>query len=268
MSFPLARWWRRQSPPEPADLTLFQRLGAHEARLATLVERQELLISTPPPDNVKILEKLETFEERLVALEKQVNRAGREQLKTGTLLEAQQEQLGEAVGQLKSAASRFDQELAEQNAQNHRAQTAARLEMACSLFPVLDGLDQALRSGQTLLEQPPPRTGLFGRPKYQPEQEKLRQSLAAWLKGLELVRQRQLEVLAAEGIQPIPAAGLPYDPLSQVVVEAVAAQEKYPPGTVVSELRRGYRNAARVLRYAEVSVAQDKPLAKTETNNE
>jgi molecular chaperone GrpE len=83
----------------------------------------------------------------------------------------------------------------------------------------------------------------------------LRDSLRAWLQGLTFVRQRLLDALAAEGVRPIPALGLPFDPVLHLAIQAVPSTNQ-PAGTVVSEIRRGYTISGRVLRHAEVAVAQ------------
>jgi molecular chaperone GrpE (heat shock protein) len=83
-----------------------------------------------------------------------------------------------------------------------------------------------------------------------------KESQVAWLRGLELVRERLLETLAAEGVKPIETIGRPFDPHRHTALGAVPASPEFPPGTIVSELRRGYAAGTRVLRYAEVSVAR------------
>jgi molecular chaperone GrpE len=80
--------------------------------------------------------------------------------------------------------------------------------------------------------------------------------LAAWLEGLKFVRDRLLDLLAAEGVRPIEAVGDAFDPYLHVVVETVPATDSVPAGTVVRETRRGYLAGETVLRYAEVVVAR------------
>jgi molecular chaperone GrpE len=77
--------------------------------------------------------------------------------------------------------------------------------------------------------------------------------LAGWLDGLRLVRERLLAILEAGGVTPIPTVGQPFDPYLHVAVGTSGAGDG-PPGTIVSEERRGYRCPAGVLRYAEVIV--------------
>jgi molecular chaperone GrpE len=83
----------------------------------------------------------------------------------------------------------------------------------------------------------------------------MQQTLSAWLHGLEFVRRRLLDTLAAEGVTPIPATGTPFNPQLHLALEAVAAP-KAAPGTIVHEIRRGYLVGERVLRHAEVAVAR------------
>jgi hypothetical protein len=86
------------------------------------------------------------------------------------------------------------------------------------------------------------------------------EAYAAWLKGLELVRERLFETLAMEGVEPLEAIGQPFDPHCHVALDTVPTQGDVLPGTIVSELRRGYAVGDRVLRYAEVVVARAESL--------
>ncbi len=81
------------------------------------------------------------------------------------------------------------------------------------------------------------------------------ESVLAWLEGLRLVRDRFLQLLAGEGIETIPALGRPFDPRLHVAL-AAADRPDATPGTVVEVVRPGYRRGAKVLRFAEVVVAQ------------
>jgi len=170
----------------------------------------------------------------------------------------------------------------------------ARGELAADLLPVLDGMEMALESGAALLTkrrteaaqaaqaaraQPPapPRPkswwqkwwwALVGRPSSAPKApraapleaqsdvaDEIPDMLEGWLRGLELVRERFLSLLALEGIQPILAQGQSFDPRLHVAVEAQVRAD-VQPGVVVTVLRKGYRQRARVLRYAEVVVSR------------
>jgi molecular chaperone GrpE len=214
----------------------------------------------------------------LAALEKQIGRAGREQLKANALAETQLERLTTALDALSAARNQQDAELAALREESRTAQAAARREVALSILPALDGLDAALQTGQQRLEQPvaatPEPSGasdarptllqrLFGAPApeapaAQPDggDSALRADLGAWLVGLTFVRQRLLDVLATEGITPIAAEGRHFDPHVHIALQVVPAAEGLPAGTIAAELRRGYRTEDRVLRHAEVAVAR------------
>jgi molecular chaperone GrpE len=81
------------------------------------------------------------------------------------------------------------------------------------------------------------------------------QRLDAAVTGL-LMGQRRVERLMREaGLEPVECVGRPFDPEAMEAVEAVEGGGR-PPGTVVEELRRGYRWRGRVFRYAQVRVAK------------
>ncbi len=88
------------------------------------------------------------------------------------------------------------------------------------------------------------------------DREEWRKALAAWLAGLELIRERLLQALAAEGVYPILKRGEPFDPHRHIAVEAIPATAEQPVGTIVDEYRRGYQVGERILRAAEVVVAR------------
>lgn len=80
-------------------------------------------------------------------------------------------------------------------------------------------------------------------------------SLESLLEGYALGLSRLERALAEHGIEPIECAGQPLDPEIMEAVESVE-HATLAPGTVVSEVRRGYRRHGRVLRYAQVVVAR------------
>jgi molecular chaperone GrpE len=96
-----------------------------------------------------------------------------------------------------------------------------------SLLPVLDSFDQAFT--------------------HEPGTE----HEAALVKGMQSVYHQLIDVLAAEGLQPIPAVGEAFDP---TVHEAVAGGGDGDL-RVTTEMRRGYTLRGRVLRPALVAVA-------------
>jgi molecular chaperone GrpE len=102
-------------------------------------------------------------------------------------------------------------------------------ELARRILPVLDDLERALQQAPEGIEQ-------------------------TWLRGIELTLQRLREELAAVGVQPIEALGSRFDPRLH---EAIGSEEstRHPEGTVLRELRRGYRIDGQVLRPSLVRVA-------------
>jgi len=81
------------------------------------------------------------------------------------------------------------------------------------------------------------------------------EAVSGWLQGLELVRERFVALLAAEGIRQIEARGRIFDPRLHLAV-AAEIHADVPAGLVVSVQRKGYRQRERVIRYAEVTVAR------------
>ena len=80
-------------------------------------------------------------------------------------------------------------------------------------------------------------------------------AFTAWLRGLDLVRDRFSALLSKEEILPIEALHQPFDPRLHVAVETETRND-VEANTVVRVLRQGYRQRNRVLRYAEVVVAR------------
>lgn len=115
--------------------------------------------------------------------------------------------------------------------ESERAEFAkyAKVELIRKLLDVLDGYDRAL---ETLPEE------LKGQP---------------WVEGMWLVERKLRAVLEAEGLQPIDAAGKPFDPYQHEAVAHVPSDE--PEGTVVNEYQKGYRLHERVIRPALVTVS-------------
>lgn len=175
------------------------------------------------------------------------------------------------------------------------ARREARAEFAAELLPALDSIELAFTNGLMVLErqqtrlativeqantssdpQPlapapnfwqrllggtppsPVTTVVQAGPDPQAVQEifsTVKDAFVAWLRGLELVRDRFAALLAKEEIQAIEALDQPFDPRLHVAVETETRSD-VAPNTVVRVLRQGYRQQHRVLRYAEVVVAR------------
>jgi molecular chaperone GrpE len=63
------------------------------------------------------------------------------------------------------------------------------------------------------------------------------------------------EVLRGEGLTPVPALGTIFDPYLHEAIEAVESNDQ-PEGTVVEEVRKGYKMGEETLRPARVKVSK------------
>ncbi|NTU65243.1 MAG: nucleotide exchange factor GrpE, partial [Chloroflexi bacterium] len=159
-----------------------------------------------------------------------------------------------------------EREVAQLREQIDRAQGEAQREIVKRLLPVLDGLDEAIAAGEALLAEEERPVALSFRQRAREAWRILRgessdvvapyEHWAAWLRGVEFVRARLLEVLAAEGVQPIETEGQPFDPNRHHAVEVITAADTLSAGLIVQETRRGYMCGDNVLRYAEVVVVR------------
>ncbi|MSP11919.1 MAG: nucleotide exchange factor GrpE [Chloroflexi bacterium] len=269
-------------------------------QLAALIRDLTSLSSAPAQQErlVDLVDRFETAQGRLDELAQTVTKLSRTQFKSNSLAEVREQQIAASLATLQEIALRREEIQAgrEDQERQHRAvvRASARAEFVIELLPLLDGLELAMESAKRLLEQrrqqavqaaraqipvaKPLSIGERVRMFFNPapdlaaarqeepaKPDKMVESLAAWWQGLDLVRQRFLSLLATEDIQPISVLQQPFDPRMQV---AMITEERtdVPPDTVVKELRKGYRQRDRVLRYAEVSVARA-PNTNTEAQD-
>ncbi len=121
------------------------------------------------------------------------------------------------------------------------------INVATEMLPVLDNLNRALDSFSAA------------------EGDDTAKDFQTFLEGIVLVNQQLNEVLASMGVQPILAAGEPFDPNFH---EAVATEEtdEVPPKTVISEVLRGYKVDKRVIRASLVKVSSP-PVPDSSSNS-
>ena len=144
-----------------------------------------------------------------------------------------------------------------------------------ALIDVADALAVSLRqvekagaaAGEVLTAPPAPRPGFLARLFRASEvasaertaqaeaMERLRALLAGVADGYALSLRRVERVLPQFGLEPVACDGLPFDPELMEVVEAVNAPGR-ASGTVVEEVRRGYRWEGKPFRPAQVKVAR------------
>jgi len=75
-----------------------------------------------------------------------------------------------------------------------------------------------------------------------------------YAKGVELIDQRLFETLKKAGLEPIEAAGKPFDPNLHQAVDRVQTED-WPDQTVLEEYQCGYNFKGKLLRPAMVKVA-------------
>jgi molecular chaperone GrpE len=76
-----------------------------------------------------------------------------------------------------------------------------------------------------------------------------------WVEGIAAIDRKLRQLLESEGVSAIDAVpGTPFDPREHEAVASVPGTD-HPDGSIVGELRRGYRLRDRVLRPALVAVA-------------
>jgi len=199
--------------------------------------------------------------QQIAALREAVDK---EQFKANSLAEAQQQNLKTLLDQLRAGEAARERELTQLREQIDRVGAEARREVIERLLPVLDGLDEAIAAGEALLVEEQPMLSFGqraraawrvwrGQPVHGVQSD---EHWTAWLRGVEFVQDRILDVLAAEGVNPIETEGQLFDPNRHHAVEVIAADATIPAGSIVEETRRGYVCGENVLRYAEVIVAR------------
>jgi molecular chaperone GrpE len=177
-------------------------------------------------------------------LSEQIRKLAKTQFKANALQETQLTQQQETIAGLRKSIEQQEQRLAELAQQQQQALKVAQQEVIQSLLPALDSLDAAFENGRRqVLKHPMPAES--------------RQAVIAWLDGIRLARMRLLDVLKSYDVTPIPTLGQPFDPHHHMAV-ATDSSGRAPDGTIISEDQRGYTTPDKVLRFAEVVVAQSK----------
>ena len=117
------------------------------------------------------------------------------------------------------------------------------------LIPVLDSLEAALKSISD--ENPDGETS---------------SEITHFSEGVQLVQKQLLDVLKANGLTTIAAAGEPFNPNQHEAVFATESDD-VPEGDVIEEFRCGYQLHDQILRAAQVIVSKGKPEEETETEH-
>ncbi|MGH9787660.1 MAG: nucleotide exchange factor GrpE [Candidatus Acidiferrales bacterium] len=123
----------------------------------------------------------------------------------------------------------------EREKQEFRAR--AEVELLTQVLPVMDAFERALAAESANVDD--------------------------YRTGVELIYKQLADLLARAGLEPIAAAGEPFDPNFHHAVERVETTD-YPDHTVLAELQRGYTFKQQLVRPALVRVAVH-PKGKTST---
>ena len=89
----------------------------------------------------------------------------------------------------------------------------------------------------------------------------------AWFEGIAAIDRKLRLLLESEGVSPIDATpGRPFDPREHEAIANVPGTDR-PEGSIVEEIRRGYRLRDRVIRPALVAVATSTAPTTTDIPN-
>ncbi|OPY56383.1 MAG: heat shock protein GrpE [Pelotomaculum sp. PtaU1.Bin035] len=102
-------------------------------------------------------------------------------------------------------------------------------QLILALLPVLDNFERALSAES--------------------------ESIESFKSGVEMICRQLQDILADEGLKPVPSVGETFDPAwHEAVLQAESAE--HPDNTVIEEFRRGYCLKDKVIRPAMVKVAK------------
>lgn len=156
----------------------------------------------------------------------------------------------EAMSQWGETLARFEgalQPLRETAAQLLAAQANSGGLSRAHCLVLVELVDRMHRLAQAFAAPPRSRFG-WGDGAWRRAWEAQRQALGILVSHLE-------ELLRKEGVERIPAAGRPFDPVAMVAV-AVEADPAQPPHTVLEEIAAGYLRAGELLRPAQVKISR------------
>jgi molecular chaperone GrpE len=108
-----------------------------------------------------------------------------------------------------------------------------------SFLPTVDNLERALEIAEPVATQVP---------------RELAGNLEQVVKGLRMVRDEFLGGLKKQGIEPVPAVGVPFDPAIHDALQQIDSPD-HAPGVVIREFEKGYKLGDRLMRPARVIIA-------------
>ena len=152
-----------------------------------------------------------------------------------------EEELERSKGELETTKDRWlravaDHENFKKRTKRETDETVLRKtqSLLTSFLPTVDNLERALEIATAGGEETP--------------------GLEQVLKGLQMVRDDFLAALKRQGIDPVDAVGVPFDPAVHDALQQIDSPD-HAPGVVIREFEKGYRMGDRLLRPARVIVA-------------
>jgi molecular chaperone GrpE len=154
-------------------------------------------------------------------------------------VEALEEERDELNDKVLRKAAEFENFRRRMDREKERRHEAGMVEVIEPILEVLDDFERSLDAAEELEETQDPASAY--------------ESLKG---GVEMVFRKFRDTLENLGVEPIEAEGKPFD---ESVHEAMMRQpsEDAEPGTVLQEVRTGYRMDDRVIRYSRVVVAAE-----------
>ena len=207
------------------------------------------------------------MENEIKSLVKNIQKFGRESFKTNMLFEAKQEKDSQTFQELERKIARTEKIITEFK-QGWDEKTI--LQLLKNLFPVLDGLDNALNSFAIYRREVADDLRhdrrmifhkLFQRRKALPSSIPF--DYNSLFDGLKIIRQRLLTVLGQENVRPIKSVGEIFNPQYHIAV-GTEKRDDVAEGLIVAEHLKGYLRNDKVIRFAEVVVAK----SNEDNNNE
>lgn len=154
-------------------------------------------------------------------------------------VEALEEERDELNDRVLRKAAEFENYRRRMDREKKRRHEAGMLEVIEPVLEVLDDFERSIDAAEELQDSQ--------------DAQKAYESLKG---GVEMVFRKFRDTLETLGVEPIEAEGKPFD---EELHEAMMRQpsEEAEPGTVLQEIRKGYRMDDRVIRHSRVVVATE-----------
>ncbi len=158
-------------------------------------------------------------------------------------LEAQLEEADRERGQFREMAQRAQADLTNYRRRMEEERDeifhAAASRVVNKLLPIVDDLQRALEQAPSKGEDAP------------------------WVEGVRIIEKSLKTLLESEGVTSIEAEGKPFDPWEHEAIMSLQSSE-HEPGIVTQVIRPGYKMRNKILRAAQVAIAQEQQTKEEE----